>query len=125
MKDIRSIEELRQELEIDEFYEFGFRNATEHDMELIRSGRDYLDCSQDYFDGEPTGNMLSGTSAIYISEDMSDEELMHRYNHCKKYYEGNTILLLRDKQCGTGEDDYEALLGCDGWGSDVIAYVDL
>lgn len=59
------------------------------------------------------------------SDDMSDEELIHRYNHCKKYYEGNTILLLRDKQCGSGEDDYEVLLGCNGWGSDVIAYVDL
>lgn len=124
MKKITTVEELMNELESVAYNYHGLRKATSHDIEIIESGRNYLDCSFDFVDGTKTNTRLGGTCAIEITEYMSENELQKRYEQLKKY-DGKTILLLGDKNGTHGEDKDEIVLGSNGYGADVIAIVEL
>lgn len=127
MKTITTIEGLRDVLEKDGYTYHGFRNATEHDLELVADGRDHLDCSYKYVDGNKTDEQFDGTCAIGVFNPMVNSVIIKRYEHAIKYYDGNTVLLLGDK-CGkrvTQGECSEWILGGNGYGANVIAYVKL
>lgn len=112
------------ELESGNYNYYGLRNATEHDLELINSGRTYLDCSHNWVDNEDTEEKLEGSCAVYVSEYMSAKEITARYNQVLNNYFGNTILLIADNTSEWGNDENEIILG-NGWGADVIGIVRL
>lgn len=124
MKKITTYEELMNELESGAYNYYGLRKATNHDIELIESGRDYLDCSFDWVDNSRTDTLLDGTCAIWITEYMAESELKKRHDLVEKY-EGKTILLLGGKKGTPGEDNGEIILGGNGYGADVIALVEI
>lgn len=125
MKTITTIEELMSELESGKYNYYGLRNATGHDLELIKSGREYLDCSFDFIDGTKTENQLNGTCAIGIDEFMSERDIIKSYEHTRAYYSGKTIILVGDRYAARGEDDCEIIIGGNGYGANVIAFVNL
>lgn len=128
MKKITTMAELMEILENGDRY-YGLRAASEHDEEIMERG--YLDRSVDMF-GE--GNWecweynedcehLTGTSALAVSENISEEEILERYNTLKNRYPGNTILLISDKYQEEGSDYNEVILGYN-CGADVEAIVE-
>ena len=124
MRKITSVEELMEAIE-DSGY-FGLRQATEHDMELIERGRDYLDCSYNWIDNVQTDELLPGTCGIGINEYMDAETILDRCNQVNDYMpEGGAVLLIHDGGCEYGNDENEVILGHDGYGADVIAIVDI
>ncbi len=125
MKEYANIKDLMAEIEKSNFGYYGFRNTTEKDIEIIESGRDYLDVSHDWIDNVCTEDELSGTSAIYIDSEMNPEEIKSRYEQCLQCYCGNTIILIADNAAEWGEDENEVLLGSNGYGAYVIGYVKL
>lgn len=125
MKEITTLEQLTEILESGSYNYYGLRNATEHDMDLINSGRDYLDCSYDWVDNVMTDTQLNGTCAIGINEYMADSEISKHLNRCRNGYEGNTILLVAGKSCEYGEDENEVILSNNGYGADVITIVNI
>lgn len=123
MKEL-NIKQIMGELESGNYNYYGLRNATEHDLELINSGRTYLDCSHNWVDNEDTEEKLEGSCAVYVSEYMSAKEITARYNQVLNNYFGNTILLIADNTSEWGNDENEIILG-NGWGADVIGIVRL
>lgn len=123
MKEL-NIKQIMDELESGNYNYYGLRNATEHDLELINSGRTYLDCSHNWVDNEDTEEKLEGSCAVYVSEYMSAKEITARYNQVLNNYFGNTILLIADNASEWGNDENEIVLG-NGWGADVIGIVRL
>ena len=126
MKKITNIEEVMNEIEKSGY--FGFRSATEHDMEVINQGRDYLDCSHDWIAGEGTmtEDFLPGSCAIEINEYMSADEIKERYDQTSEYPMESGVILLVGDSCGEyGNDENEIILGHNGCGADVIAIVEL
>lgn len=126
MKTITTIEELMQVLE-ETSGNFGLRGATEHDVEIADRG--YLDCSFDNWDGSydyENEEKLSGTSAVCVTEYMSNSELQKRYNVAKSYATWTDVVyLVSDENCELGSDDGEVVLGHNGYGADIIALVNL
>lgn len=123
MKEL-NIKQIMDELESGNYNYYGLRNATEHDLELINSGRTYLDCSHNWVDNEDTEEKLEGSCAVYVNEYMSAKEITARYNQVLNNYFGNTILLIADNASEWGNDENEIVLG-NGWGADVIGIVRL
>lgn len=123
MREITTIEEIVEIMDNDS-REFGFRNANDHDVELLERG--YLDCSFDWSDGEMSEEKLNGTCAVGISIYLSEDEIMKRYNQTVKGYgKNNLILLVADNHCEYGNDENEVILGHDGYGADIVAIVKL
>lgn len=125
MKEYNSVEELMNELAESNYNYYGLRNATEHDLEVIETGRTYLDASHDWIDGDDTGEELNGSCAIYVDGEMSAETIENRYNQCLNDYCGETIILIADSRSEWGNDENEIILGSNGCGADVIGYVRL
>lgn len=124
MKKITSIYELRQEIESGNYNYYGIRNVTENDLTNFERG--YLDCSADFVDGEPTGEILPGTCAIGVCEYMSDEEITEICEFVKRFYPNTGIIVLvADSREEYGNDDGEVILGHDGYGADVISTIEL
>ena len=125
MKEITTLEQITEILESGSYNYYGLRKATEHDMDLINSGRNYLDCSYNWIDNTMTDTQLDGTCAVEINEYMSDNEISKRYSQTLNTYDGDIILLIADK-CGEyGEDENEIILGSNGYGADVVAIVNI
>lgn len=122
MKEFTTIEQVISELESGNYSYYGFRNATEHDIEIIESGRNYLDVSHDWIDGEDTGEELNGSCAVFVSEEMSTDEITARYNQALNGYFGDTVILIADNRSEWGNDDNEIILG-NGCGADVIGII--
>jgi len=125
MKRFTTIEEIMNELENGKYNYYAFRNITEHDTEVIESGREYLDCSHNWIDNEDTGEELNGTCGIGVIEWFENEEIMSRYEQCRNNYIGNVIVLIADNSSEYGEDENEVILGSNGYGANVIGYVEL
>lgn len=123
MLKITSIEEIRELIEKENYC--GFRNLTDKDLKTIESGRDYLDPSHVWEDGEMLEETLSGTCAVYIDTDMYDEEIEERYNQAKDGYMGSVIALIGDKNSEWGEDENEIILGGNGYGANILSIVEL
>lgn len=123
MTTINNINDLRKELENSGY--FGLRMATEHDIDCLEKG--YLDCSYNWDDGEMSEESLNGTCALEISEYLSDEEIISRYNSLCEIYSANIhtgrVLLVNDKNHEYGNDENEIILGSNGYGADVIAEI--
>lgn len=129
---ITTIGELIETLENGEYSYYGLRGASEHDLELINSGRDYLDCSQDNWDQRDCewyddADMLSGTSAIGVNDYMGISEIQDRVRDAMGYavnhHGTNTVLLIADANCEYGDDDKEVVLGSNGYGANIVAIV--
>lgn len=122
---ITSIEDLMKELEYGEYMHYGLRGAHEDDLEVLSRG--YLDPSHVWEDGEYTDEVLSGTSALDVTDTMSEAEILDCYKKCKSTYNfhNGTVLLLGDNSYEYGDDYGEVLLGRNGYGADVVAFVDL
>ena len=120
-----SIEQVISAMKNNRYNYYGFRNATDHDLEVIKSGRDYLDASHDWVDGEDTEENLDGSCAIYIDKDMDEQEIKDRYDQCLYGYWGDDIILIADNRSEWGSDDSEIILGSNGRGADVIGFVNL
>ena len=125
LNNLTSVEEIMDVLESGKYNYYGFRNATDHDIKLINKGQEYLDPSFDWTDNVRSKNKLDGTSAIEITEYMSDADIQKKYKQTLNGYTGNTILLIGDKHGTYGEDDGEIILGSNGYGADVIALIKL
>lgn len=123
MKEYTNIEQLMSELEEGKFNYFALRNATEHDLKILESGRDYLDSSHNWIDNVDTEEELGGSCGICITEYMKESEILNRFNRCLNIYEGNTILLIADNLQEYGEDEDEVILGSNGYGANVLGYV--
>lgn len=132
MKTITTVEELMNELENGGYNYYGLRGASEHDKEILDSGRDYLDCSLDLWgerdcDFEDDVDCLNGTSAISVNDYMSLDELKERYNkalgYATNHHGTQTVYLLADKNGDYGDDEHEVVLGSNGCGADVLAIV--
>lgn len=124
MKKITTLEALMEEIESGNYNYYGLRNANENDIANLDRG--YLDCSADFVDNNPTGELLNGTCAIGVHEYMSEGKLRAAYNVAKNVYNNtNIILLIGDERQEYGEDDGEVILGYNGCGADVIAIVEL
>ena len=131
MKKITSVEELIEILE-NNSGNFGLRGASEHDIEIADRG--YLDCSLDTW-GErdcpydEDAEKLSGTSAIYVSNDLDTEEIVDRYQmaygYAKNHHMTDTVYLISDSSYDWGIDENEIVLGHNGYGADVIAVIEL
>ena len=124
MKTITTIEELMNELESGNYNFYGLRKATNHDLEIIESGREYLDCSYNWVDNTITDEQLCGTCAIYVSEYMTEKELQKKFELVNHRYIGKTMLLIGDKGGVPGEDEGEYIIGSNGYGAYVLATVE-
>ena len=122
---ITNVEELMAELESGDYNYYGLRGA--HEADLIRLDVGYLEPSYVWIDGECTDELLNGTSAIGVSENLSEKELLKRYKTARDVYAFDTkvVLLVGDAVEEYGEDENEVILGSDGWGADIIAIVEL
>ncbi len=130
MKTITTIEELMEILNNSKNY--GLRGASEHDIEIADRG--YLDCSLDIWDErncdyDENADKLNGTSAIYVSNEIGEVEVINRYNMAKGYAKNhhmtNIVYLISDRSFEWGIDDNEIVLGHNGYGADVEAIVEL
>lgn len=124
-KNFTSIEDIISELDKAEYNYYGFRNATEHDLEILDSGRTYLDASHEWIDNEDTEENLGGSCALHISDEMSPYKIKQRYDQCLNTYYGNTILFIADNNSEWGNDENEIILGSNGYGADVLGFVKL
>lgn len=82
-----------------------FPTNTQYNAEMMSRG--YLDVSYRWIDNEITDEKLNGSSAVYVDDYMSKDELLKRYKAVIKTYPKNgvdTILLIRDKHFEWGED---------------------
>ena len=122
---ITSIDELLDILESGKYNYYGLRGAHPEDMQYLDRG--YLEPSYVWEDNSSTEDVLPGTSAVGISDSLSEAEIMNRYNMCKTVYNfgADTVLLLGSSQMDYGEDDNEVILGDNGYGADVIAIVEI
>lgn len=120
---VKTIEEIRELMEKENYC--GFRNLTDADIERIESGETYLECSHDWDDGEMLEELLPGTSAVYVSDDMEDEEIIDRYNQSLNCYYGEVIALIGDRISEWGNDENEIIIGANGYGANVLAIVEL
>lgn len=124
MKVITTMVELMEMLENTNGY-CGLRGASEHDLEVAERG--YLDCSIDNWDGSydyENEELLSGTSAICVTEDMEENELLECYNRAKEYATFTQVVyLISDSVSEYGYDEDEIVLGHNGYGADIIAEV--
>lgn len=120
-KIIKTIEEIRELLGKENYC--GFRNLTDADIERIESGETYLECSHVWEDGEMLDELLPGTSAIYVSDDMEDAEIINRYYHTLNIYSGTVIALIGDRYSEWGNDENEIIIGANGYGANVLAIV--
>lgn len=134
MKTITTVEELMNELENGGYNYYGLRGASEHDLEILDSGRDYLDCSLDLWDERDCDlkddvDCLNGTSAIFVDDYMSLDVLKDRYTtalgYATNHHGTQTVYLLGDKNGEYGDDEGEIVLGSNGCGADVLAIVNL
>ena len=126
IREINNIDDLMSEIEENSVYTYGLRSINEHDAEMMSRG--YLDVSYRWIDNEITDEKLNGSSAVYVDDYMSKDELLKRYKAVIKTYPKNgvdTILLIRDKHFEWGEDENEVVLGHNGYGADVVAVVKL
>ena len=126
MKVITTMEELMEMIENANGY-CGLRGASEHDIEIADRG--YLDCSIDNWDGSydyENEELLPGTSAICVTEDMEENELSEHYNRAKEYAAiTQVVYLISDSVSEYGFDEDEIVLGHNGYGADVLAEVRL
>lgn len=131
IRKITSTDELIKELGGNGY--FGLRGASNHDLEIISTGRDYLDCSQDNWDSrdceyKEEAELLPGTSAIYVDEYMNESEIIKRYNaaygYANNHHGTKTVLLINDKSHTWGVDENEVILG-NGYGADIIGIVEI
>ena len=120
---ITSVAELLDILEFGKYNYYGLRGAQPEDMQYLERG--YLEPSYVWEDNSPTDDVLPGTSAVGVSDSLSESEILRRYNMCKKYYNfgTDTILLLGSSQMEYGNDEEEVILGDNGYGADIIAFV--
>lgn len=123
IKEFLSLDDVMNELEKHNYKYYGFRNATEHDLELINSGQTYLEPSHEWVDNKDTEENLNGSCAIYISDEMSFDNIRKRYKKCLNSYFGDTILLIADNNSEWGEGENEIILGSNGYGADVLGFV--
>lgn len=130
MKTITTIAELMEILNNSKNY--GLRGASEHDIEIADRG--YLDCSLDIWDArdcdyDEDADKLNGTSAIYVSNELGEVEVINRYNmaqgYAKNHHMTNVVYLISDSSFEWGIDDNEIVLGHNGYGADVEAIVEL
>lgn len=133
MRKITTLEELMEVLEEMAYNYYALRGASEHDLEIADRG--YLDCSYDLCnrrdcDYDEDAEVLNGTCGIAIDDFMSLEALAERYEMAKGYSKNHhctegAVYLIADKNCESGEDENEVILGSNGYGADVIAIVAL
>lgn len=121
---ITNVEELMDILEFGQYNYYGLRGIHEEDLQYLDRG--YLNPSHVWDDGEYTDEVLSGTSALFVADTMTEAEIIKRYNICKSMYNfhNGTVLLLGDNTSEYGDDYDEVLLGHNGYGADVVAIVD-
>lgn len=85
----------------------------------------YLTMSYTHYDEEPE-EMLDGTSAVYISYEMSDERILEQIEIARRSYSdtGKVILIAGDGHC-TGLDSDEIIINnCNGQrGARFLAYL--
>lgn len=130
MRVFKTAEEILHEIEKRHYNYYGLRSLTDHDINIMDSERTYLDVSHVWYDGVDTGEDLPGTCAVYISDDMDETEITHRYDRCYHTYQHITeydrvIALIADNRSEWGEDEDEIILGSDGYGADIIGIVNL
>lgn len=112
-----SLEEVMELME-QETTNYGFRGASEHDLELLQNS-EYLDASLDTWDERDCpysedADRLDGTSAITINEYMRDGEIKDRFEYTMGYavnHHGTGVVLLVSGDCQEcGYDDREVVL---------------
>ena len=122
MREITSISELMAELESGNYNYYGLRGA--YDTDLDKLDRGYLDRSYIWEDGEQTEEQLSGTCALGVCDNLTEQQIMDRYATARnRYSENGTVLLIADKNQEYGNDENEVILGGMGCGADVVAIV--
>lgn len=130
MKNINSMEELREILDGLESRYYGLRGASEHDFECVERG--YLDCSLDLWDERDCAykegvERLPGTSAIEVADCFDDDEIIRIFNmaswYATNHHGTGTVFLIADKYSEYGSDEDEVVLGHNGYGADIIATV--
>lgn len=107
-----SLSEVMETME-QETTNYGFRGASQHDLEIVKSGQTYLEPSTDMFDGNFSDEKLDGTCAIQINEYMDLDELAEAYEYTKKMYADNPdeIVLFISGGCQEyGNDEDEVIL---------------
>lgn len=142
MKTITTIEELMKTIK--ENGNCGLRGASEHDLQLINDGYNYLDCSQDLYnerdcDYDENASYLPGTSAIsaVIVWDVDDEDdianITERLSEAKGYagyhHQTDVVLLITGDDERYGVDPNEVVLGYqygdDYCGAKILAKVEI
>ncbi len=100
---------------------YGFRGASQRDLDLTASG-EYLDASLDLWDERDCDyqedvERLNGTSAISINEYMEMDEIRKWYEYAKGYADNHhgtgVVLFVYGDNSDYGYDEHEVLLKCD------------
>lgn len=121
---ITTVSELIDTMMVHDYNYYGLRGAYPEDMNDISRG--YLDCSSVWEDGDYFDEKLNGTCAVGINEDLSESELIRRYNTALNVYSRTgDVLLIADYNETYGDDENEVILGNHGYGADVVAIVRL
>lgn len=121
---ITTISELIDAMMVNDYNYYGLRGAYPEDMDNLSRG--YLDCSSVWEDGDYLDEKLNGTCAVGINEDLSEAELIRRYNTALNVYSRTgDVLLIADYNETYGDDENEVILGNHGYGADVVAIVRL
>lgn len=123
---IHSFDELIEILESGEYNYYGLRGLTRHNISQINRG--YLDQSFDW-DTENdvrSDDYLDGTSAIVVSDTMTEKQIKNAISLVKKLYNFNGVIALIAGDSGDyGDDEDEVIISCDGRGADIIALIDI
>lgn len=113
-KEINSVDELaltlESRIEADRGrFTYGIRGISEYNAKEISEGNTYISPSFKGVDGEPTEEVLDGTSAIYVDDYLSLDELKNRIMKAKMYgsADGNNLYLVRGYESDYGEDEDE------------------
>lgn len=126
VKRISNIDDLVEELESLNYSYYGLRGATNKDMSLLSRG--YLDFSTDWdFEYDrPSGEELDGTSALVVSDTMTNNQILKVYNRAKTMY-GKTgvVLLIGGEYSDYGDDEDEIIISQGSHGADVVAIVEI
>lgn len=124
MKTITTIEELMKTIK--ENGNCGLRGASEHDLQLINDGCNYLDCSQDLYDDrdcdyDENASSLPGTSAICaeiicgVGDEDNIANIKERLSEAKGYaeyhHQTDVVLLITGDNEEYGVDPNEVVLG--------------
>ena len=123
---IRSIDELIEELESGEYNYYGLRGLTRHNISQISRG--YLDSSFDWdFENDvKSDEYLDGTSAVVVSDTMTEKQIANSVALVKRQYNFNGVIALIAGDSGEyGDDEDEIIISCDGRGADIVALIDI